>query len=297
MRSRQSFQPRQHMLAGDYEIYHYQDTRLANVNPHHHDFYECYFFIGGAVRFLIEGKSYDLKSGDVVLINTRELHQVEILDMTVPYERMVLWLARDFVTRLSAPDADLSGCFIQPGRRNIIRADIETQQHIRTLFAQILALQDATSFGRDLMIHACLTQLLVLVNNEVLSAGTRPSVDVRRNQLIEDVLAYIGDHLEESLQIADLADVFFLSKFHLARQFQRQTGTTIHRFIIQKKLILAKELIQQGIPVGEVYLRCGFGNYSSFFRAFRSEYSLTPRQYSDQLGPNRNNTATTDPAR
>jgi len=283
VKKRQTFQTRQYMLASDYEIYHYKDLTLKNVSIHHHDYFECLYFISGQVRYLIEGRVFDLKPGDIVLINTSELHQAAILDLTVPYERMVLWLKKDYVQRLSTADSNLADCFEAPTHKNIIRADLATSQRIKNLLSQIISQQDYTGFGHDLLTPACMTELLVLLNIEMLNIETRPTVEVRKSQMIEDVIDFINDHLDEPLRIDDLAEHFYLSKFHLSRQFSRQTGTTIHRYILQKKLILAKELILQHLSITDVYQQCGFGDYSNFFRAFRHEYSMTPKQFYEAM--------------
>jgi AraC-like DNA-binding protein len=283
MKKQQTFQTRQHMIKGEYEIYHYKDSKLVNVNIHHHDFFECYYFMSGAVRFQIEGKNYSLKPGDIVLINTSDLHQAKILDMSIQYERVVLWLNRDFVQRLSTPMTNLADCFNKLDRKNIIRAEIETQQHIRSLMDQLINLENYQGFGADIFARACTAELLVLMNIEMLNLSKLPKVEVRKNQVIEEMIDYINNHLEEPLQIDTLADQFFLSKFHLSRKFSKQTGTTLHHFITQKRLILAKDLILQHLPITNVYRQCGFGDYSNFFRAFRSEYNMTPKQYYEQM--------------
>ena len=283
MKYRRGFQTRQYMLSSDYEIYHYQDTGLASVSTHHHDFYEVLMFISGAVTYLIEGKAYDLRPGDIVLVNSRELHQAVIRDLQVPYERIVLWLDRSLVQVLSTETADLSGCFHTTDHKNVIRTDLEAQQRIRSLLNQILDLQHYHGFGRQLLDQACLTQLLVWLNHEMLDVSLRQKVDVRKSRVIEDVIDYINQHLDEALRIDDLAERFFLSKFHLSREFREQTGTTLHRYILQKKLIQAKELILQHLSITDVYQQCGFGDYSNFFRAFRNEFGMTPKQYYDQM--------------
>ena len=283
MKKRQPFQTRQYMLASEYEIYHYKDVTLTNVSIHHHDYFECLYFISGQVRYMIEGRVIDLKPGDMVLINTSELHQASILDLTVPYERIVLWLKKDYVYRLSSAVSNMADCFEAPTHKNIIRAEIATQQRIRNLLSQLISQQGYDGFGSDLLSRACMTELLVLINIEMLNIDTQPTVEVRKSQMIEDVIDYINDHLDEPLHIDDLAENFFLSKFHLSRQFGRQTGTTLHRYILQKKLILAKELILQHLPITDVYQQCGFGDYSNFFRAFRHEYSMTPKQFYEAM--------------
>jgi AraC-like DNA-binding protein len=106
---------------------------------------------------------------------------------------------------------------------------------------------------------------------------------VKKSNLIEHVLEYIGTHIDEDITIDDLSAYTYLSKFHLSREFKKHTGTTLHRYILQKKLIAAKELILRDIPITLVYEQCGFGDYSNFFRAFKNEYGMTPKQYLEAM--------------
>ena len=69
------------------------------------------------------------------------------------------------------------------------------------------------------------------------------------------------------------------SKYHLLRKFDAQVGTTVHRYILQKRLMNAKQLLAGGVPPNEVCQYCGFGDYANFYRAFKAEYNQTPRQY------------------
>lgn len=280
---RQRFQTRQHMMTSDYEIYHYYDRGMASINLHHHDFYEIYLLVDGDVSYQIEGRNYDLKPGDVILINSRELHQAQVNDMNKPYERIVLWLNRSFIRDLSTEQTDLATCFEAPNHKNVIRANVERQQTFRGLLNRLLELKDYKGFGADLYPVAHITELLLYLNEEMTLVKQRPRVEVRKNRLIEGIIEYIADHLDEEIKIDDLAQIFFLSKFHLCREFKNQTGTTLHRYIVQKKLIHAKQLILEHLPITEVYQQSGFGDYSNFFRAFRNEYNMTPKQYYDRI--------------
>jgi len=272
------------MLSGEYEIYRYVDTGMGGVSLHHHDFYECYMFLTGCVTYVIEGRAYDLSPGDIVLINSRELHQAVIRDPSVPYERIVLWLDRAFLRQLSTPGTDLARCFEIPGRSNLLYVDRETRRHIRSLLDRLIALEEYGGFGSDLLDKAHLIELLVLLNiHSPSSMPSAPQALPSESRLIDDVISYINTHYEEDLSLDRLADVFFLSKYHLAREFRRRTGTTLHRYTVQKKLVEAKERLLVGMPVTEVYRRCGFGDYSNFFRSFRKEYGMTPRHFYETM--------------
>ena len=71
----QRFNSHQHMVSHSFEIYHYCDAYLNEVALHHHDFYEIYYFMNGSVNYIIEGRTYNLSPGDLLLISPSELHQ------------------------------------------------------------------------------------------------------------------------------------------------------------------------------------------------------------------------------
>ncbi|SKA82511.1 transcriptional regulator, AraC family [Clostridium sp. USBA 49] len=270
---------RQYMLSTDYEIYHYSNNDIARISLHHHDFYECYFFISGDVTYLIEGKTYYLKPGDIILINSKELHQAIINNKEIPYERIVLWLDKSFLNKLSTEEINLSCCFENLDRKNVLRLDIELQQNIKTLLIKLLNLENYNGIGRELLYKSYITEIMVYINNLVFNEEAHLDNDIKKNNLIDEIIDYINNHINEDITIDELAEHFYLSKFHLLREFKKFTGTTIHRYIVQKKLIQAKELILNGIPIIDVYKQCGFGDYSNFFRAFKNEYGLTPKQF------------------
>lgn len=274
---------RQYMLSSDYEIFHYSNNDLGKVSLHHHDFYECYLFISGDVTYLIEGKTFCLEPGDIVLINSKELHQAIINSKDVVYERIVLWLNRSFLKELSTKETNLSLCFESLNRNNVLRADFEVKQNIRLLLNKLISLESYKGIGRELLYKAYITELLVHINNIAFNDKVRLDVDIKKSNLIDGIIEYINNHIEEDITVDEISECFYLSKFHLSREFKKHTGTTLHRYIVQKKLIEAKELILKETPITSVYKQCGFGDYSNFFRAFKNEYGVTPKQFYEAM--------------
>ena len=117
----------------------------------------------------------------------------------------------------------------------------------------------------------CLVELLVALNRAVAEAAAQPA-DCTCDRVVDQVVEYINEHYNEPLTLDDLSERFFISKYHLLRKFDRQVGTTVHRYILQKRLLIAKQLLGSGLAPSEVCQHCGFGDYANFYRAFRAEY-------------------------
>jgi len=274
-----TYSSRQYMKKNDYELFYYKDMMLKNVSLHHHDFYEVYFFVKGEVDYKIEGRDYDLKPGDVLLLNYKELHQALIENPNQLYERYVLWLNKDFLASLSSEKTDLRRCFEDKEKKNLIRTTIENQQLIRGLLDKLLYLEGSDEIGNDILHKVYIIELMVALNRISFDKESRIQHTVKKNQLIDSVIHYISENLEENITMDKLSDEFFISKYHLSREFKKHTGITLYRFIVKKRLIRSKELILEDLPITTVYERSGFGDYSNFFRAFKSEYGITPKKF------------------
>ena len=96
---------------------------------------------------------------------------------------------------------------------------------------------------------------------------------------MEEVLRYIGEHLEEDLSVDALANRFYLSRYYLMHRFKAVTGYTLHQYISQKRLLRAGELIRAGVPVMKAAEQAGFTEYSTFLRAFRSTFHMSPKDF------------------
>lgn len=277
---KQKFTSRQYMISSDFEFFHYRDEAPVEVEYHNHIFYEVFFFLSGDVTYIIEGKSYRIKPGDIILINNRELHKT-IVEPGKTYERYVLWLDPDFIRTLGE-ETDLTVCFERSAESNynILRPRMEFYIMIKKILACLESSVFNDGYGSRILQKSYITELLVYLNRAFLDSRDEDiELDVVYNDKVSSVIRYINDNLKEELSLETLAFKFYTSKYHLLREFKKHTGYTIHQYIHKKRLIMARMLLKEGLKVTEVYLKCGFGDYSNFIRAFKKEYGQSPKHY------------------
>ena len=94
---------------------------------------------------------------------------------------------------------------------------------------------------------------------------------------MRQIIEYIHEHLKEDLNIDTIAQALYINKHYLMHLFKSETGYTIGNYITSKRLILAKEMIQNGVSVTQACYECGYKNYSSFFRAYKKHYNDAPK--------------------
>lgn len=103
------------------------------------------------------------------------------------------------------------------------------------------------------------------------------------NRMIASLLLYIDTHLTEDLNLRYLADQFYVSVSYLCKSFKISTGTTLHKYIVHKRLDLARTYLSQGYPVIEVCGMCGFNDYNTFLKSFTKEMGISPKRYTQHI--------------
>lgn len=93
------------------------------------------------------------------------------------------------------------------------------------------------------------------------------------------MIEYIDQHLEEDLSLETLGEQFYISKYYAAHEFKERTGISVHQYILKKRLQRCADEIKTGKPVSRICSEYGFQDYSSFYRAFRKEYNISPKEY------------------
>lgn len=274
----QMFDPRQEMGKRDFELQYKRDSYLKDVELHHHDFFELYFLMSGDVTYIIESKIYHVMPGDILLISPKELHQLVIRPEMSSYERYVLWVDPQALQRLGG-DAELSRCFDTAMGSNLISLHGEDRSRVQSLMEAMHRESHQGGFGSEKLMESLLVQLLVTVNRLALRQDTKPRDMPHSNVAVSRVIDYVNLHYGEALSLDMLAEKFFVSKYHLSHEFNRQVGTSIYRYIQKKRLLIARQLMAQGKRPNEVYSACGFGDYAGFYRAFKAEYGTGPREY------------------
>jgi AraC-like DNA-binding protein len=255
------------------------------VEYHNHLFYEVFSFISGDVTYIVEGKSYRLRPGDIVLINNRELHKT-VVRPGKAYERYVLWIDPDYIKTLGE-DTDLAMCFEHSALRDykVLRPGAEYYIKIKNAMTCLQNAAFNESYGNSVLKKAYLTELLVLLNRAFLDSQDEDmELDVVYDEKISSVISFINENLQEDLSLESLANRFYTSKYHLLREFKKHTGYTIYQYIRKKRLITARMLLKDGLRVTEACQRCGFGDYSNFIRSFKKEFGDPPGHYKSRGG-------------
>ena len=262
-------------LLENFRLFHLKSRGGAPVEYHYHEFCKILLLVQGSGGYYVDGQRYLLQSGDIVLLDAHSIHRPE-MDTDAPYERIILYISPEYLQRQSTPECNLRSVF-SGEKGHVLRLSEERKQAVFRIAAVLEREMASEAFGREILSNAGLLRLLVEIGRNREGTETDgPSPMMPRNDRIVEILRYIDQHLAEDLDAEELARVFYISKYHMMRLFRRETGTTIHLYITQKRLVKAKELMDSGMRATEACYRCGWRSYSSFTRAYNKHLGTTP---------------------
>lgn len=274
------FNYKQIMGTQNFEVYHYKDSYFHSLDFHSHDFYELYFFIDGSVMYYIEEKTFELIPGDVLIIPPGKMHRPVISDTEAVYERIVLWVNAGFLNSISDESCSLIDTLYKMSikKNHLIHFENSDFSYLVDILSKLIQNSDSEDFGNKLLNKAFISIITIMINRQLFSSSVYTLVQEDLG-IIPEIITYINENLSSSLSVEDISNKFFISKYHLIRKFKKYTNATMYDYIISKRIILAKKMMQNGESSTDACQLCGFCDYSNFYKSFTKKTGLTPKEY------------------
>ena len=273
--------PKEGYLKENFRLFHLKDSAGQELDYHYHEFDKIVIFLSGKVNYIVEGVSYNLEPWDIVLVSHHLIHKA-VIDRSIPYERVILYLDTGFVEANSSPRESLMTCFKAADKRSfyLMRAGEEDCLPLQSDLQRLEEALQSDEFAADILARTLFLQVMIRINRIMCKDETEkiPSA-YEYDPAIAETLSYINDNLSENLNVESLASRCYISKYHFMRKFKEVTGYTVHSYICQKRLIMAVGLIRSGIPATKAAPMSGFQDYSTFIRAFKKMFHTSPGRF------------------
>lgn len=250
---------------------------------HSHPYYEIYYFHTGKCNYIIGDRIHVLEPGDLILMHGMTLHQAHP-EPVVPYIRTTLHFYPSVIEEYAQPEK--AKRLLEPFERlnnEVIHLSKAQQMEVELIFTQMNELfqgheeRDVT-YDRfvfklcDFLVMTALFSETAMKHRRILSD---------KEEHLQRIITYLEVHYMEEINLSDIASALHLSKPYMAALFKELTGTTIIKYLYQRRINQAKLLfrLQPDLSVTEVSRKAGFKQISHFSRTFKQAAGCTPEAY------------------
>ncbi len=258
----------------------HRDTSYSNtqVQLHSHTFYELLYCINNCgAEYLVGSERYRLQQGDIIFLPPGVSHRPLLPEnMNEPYTRYVLWLSVDFMEWYAK-------LFPYPftekqARASMLRTSGTNWEYLGGFFAAGVHEAEQRADSWESAVIGNTMQLLTHIKRAT-TGQTARTLKAEQPELLDRITTYVEDNYFRPISIDDLAKRFFVSSSTISHLCKQKLGVSLYRYVTQRRLIAAKTRIEAEQRPEEVARQTGFSDYSSFYRSFKHEYGISPRQY------------------
>lgn len=245
---------------------------------HSHSFYELIYCESGDIQYLIADKRYHIHAGDIIMVPPGISHRPVFYDtMTEPYSRIVVWLSTEFMNMLSSTCSQETLAQIHAQEHFLLRTEGSPYKYLADFFQTNLYEAEAKNPLWEFSLYGNTTALIAHISRALISTGGYFPREKRED--IDRIISYIEKNYAAKITLEDTARHFHISTSTLTKLFYNRLQISFYHFVTQRRLIHSKIQIEEGNSMEEVALSCGFCDYSAFYRAFKKEYGVSPREY------------------
>lgn len=249
-----------------------------NKKHSHHDNYEIYWFLEGDVAFAFEGEIIDVTPGDMIIISSRKLHR-PILKSACRFHRKHISFTEEIFGSLKADGFSLRSVIRE---KKIIKLN-STQVQESEFDRLFLNIEQYVATGGAYQEFCALTTLFYFL---IIADKISTHNDVKQNSIasnkVSSIVKYIDDNISKELNYKALAERFYISEKNLYKIFKQETGFTLGKYILNRRIIKAKTILNAGGSAAEAARISGFKDYSVFYRNFLKETGVSPTSFSKQ---------------
>ncbi|MEA4822722.1 MAG: AraC family transcriptional regulator [Clostridiaceae bacterium] len=250
---------------------------FGKYDLHYHSFWEIDYVICGEGVNIFENTTYPFAAGDIYIIHPYEMHNA-FPDNEI--ELYCIQFSEDSVVRSVFSDAVYNGELAHPRFRNVVRAEDTHYAELERIVQRTLAEWKARRVGWRPAVRLCLAELFIELVRDFAVPTDRNVPATRQNRGVFQALDYINLNYTHKITLEQAAREALMNKNYFCTVFKQQMGCTYYSYVNTLRLHHACALLKSTErTVKEIALGCGFSDISSFNKAFRKAYSVSPGEY------------------
>ncbi len=255
---------------------------------HYHDYYEVVCYYGEeTAAFFHMGKRYDLRYGDIAIINIFEKHFFDF-ERNAGHSRMSFGVTPQFLMSYSSSDANLFDIFDGSSENYPV---LHTNHKRFNKYMDLMLRFENPSVETGIMAFrkSILGEILSHLYEDTYVDHSKSDLSYRNLRLMSDIISYVDLNFYENISLNSLCKKFNYSAPYISKTFKKMSGNTFSRYVTNRRIDYASFLLEGTTPIEEIAAQTGFKDYSHFYRTFKQLKGMSPREYraqcSDSFNP------------
>ena len=268
----------------NYHIYRICGSEVSQ-HPHTHEYFQICYVERGHIVHLQQEESVDLRSGDAFIVPPGFVHTIRFPDPDAQVYSL------SFQEELFHPGFSSSNvyhfmtalCLQKIPVRMRVSLDSARRQTVHSLMDALIREQDSCTDPALTAAGSLVASVMCVLSQAYASddANREPlQAAARYAEAINCCIAWIDGHFTQELTLNDLCHRFALSRTQFSALFPRCAGTTLKRYIAQKRIGYAVALLgSTDFPIHQIAAMCGYDDFSTFYRNFTKITGTQPSAY------------------
>lgn len=245
--------------------YLYEKVPISNdFFCHFHNEYELLLFYNGNASFNIDNQVFELRKNDLLIIHPAQYHKLCLLS-SIPYERSVFNFQRRVLSSEEMEILKNAHPIYHIEKGSVLHNLFENLKNCEKLYTE----KDFDRLKEE-SLHS------IIVNIKYLPKT--PEIFHQNHTILDDVIDFINEHIQDPLNAQLLAERFFVSKSYIDQIFIKHLKISCKRYINKKKILYAQNLISTGVVAVKAAEICGYTSYATFYRQYKMILGISPIQ-------------------
>ena len=267
-------------LHEDFRLFHDTDALGTDTVAHFHTFYKVTFVKYGKGSYMIDGRLYDIESGDVILVGVNVPHQ-PFFETGELYDRYTLYISQGMLEEFDIPECHIYELFTSASG-NVIRPDGNAAERFAGMLERIDTETHSSSYASHLAARLGVIRLLIEAGRCREETSLTVPLHLPEDDPMLNILRYINENLDKSLSTEDISQHFRMSGEEMMTAFKDAFGCRMNEYIVNRRLTRAHEMLLRGEDPSEACYRCGYDSYSVFTKDYHDKYGVSPRRISEE---------------
>ena len=267
-------------VAPPFDVAYRNEKAPYPVGPHSHNAAELYFTLTDLPDVLINDVVSAVPAGTLLILPSFCIHQL-YHETGVQYERYILTIHTKWLNGVFCEGASAFSYLENSSNPVLLSPNGAQKKELLRHFNELLSFSDRTTPEAMIRFFQFFTFIQNMVNEVVPSGQSQLPVSPSQKR-VNEIIAYLSEHLSENLSISDLASHFYLHPDYLARLFKSHMHVSIGHYVSLQKISAAEAMLREGQTVAQVQEALGYSSYAYFFKSFQKITGISPSKYRDQ---------------